>query len=192
LVDHAQGSGVLYGHLAIGFYLGTNGLNCHAILVSFFPLFGLAAGSEDFQAHVAVGLGPFIVLLGQYRADQVGEPLVVDSERVLGPDHHSTLASRDNLALAYREAGRAAEAIPLFEQTPDRPGAGAGPGPPQHLAPRDNLAAAYRAAGRCAEAIPLHEQTLAVLERVLGPDHPDTLASQNNLARARHAADRAS
>ncbi len=38
-------------------------------------------------------------------------------ERVLGPDHPSTLASRNNLAIAYVEAGRAAEAIPLFEQT---------------------------------------------------------------------------
>jgi Tetratricopeptide repeat len=46
----------------------------------------------------------------------VGEPLTADLERVLGPDHPSTLASRNNLAGAYLEAGRAAEAIPLFEQ----------------------------------------------------------------------------
>jgi len=29
----------------------------------------------------------------------------------------STLTARNNLALAYREAGRTAEAIPLYEQT---------------------------------------------------------------------------
>jgi hypothetical protein len=34
------------------------------------PLAGFPAGSEDFQAHVAAGFGPFVVLLGQYRADQ--------------------------------------------------------------------------------------------------------------------------
>jgi hypothetical protein len=31
---------------------------------------GLAAGGEDFEAHIPAGLGPFIVLLGQHRADQ--------------------------------------------------------------------------------------------------------------------------
>ena len=35
----------------------------------------------------------------------------------LGPDHPSTLASRNNLAGAYRDAGRLDEAIALFEQT---------------------------------------------------------------------------
>jgi Tetratricopeptide repeat len=34
-----------------------------------------------------------------------------------GPDHPDTLASRDNLGHAYQEAGRAGEAIALFEQT---------------------------------------------------------------------------
>ena len=35
----------------------------------------------------------------------------------LGPDHPSTLASRNSLAGAYRDAGRLDEAIPLHEQT---------------------------------------------------------------------------
>ena len=38
-------------------------------------------------------------------------------ERMLGPDHLSTLGARHNLAAAYRAAGRAAEAAGLFEQT---------------------------------------------------------------------------
>jgi hypothetical protein len=50
----------------------------------------------------------------------VGEPLAADFERVLGPDHRSTLASRDNLASAYQAAGRAAEAIPAVRADPDR------------------------------------------------------------------------
>ena len=36
----------------------------------------------------------------------IGERLVADQERVLGPDHPDTLAARNNLALAYRAAGR--------------------------------------------------------------------------------------
>ena len=51
------------------------------------------------------------------QAIAVGEPLLADQERVLGPDHPDTLTSRNNLAAAYRAAGRAAEAIPLHERT---------------------------------------------------------------------------
>ena len=35
---------------------------------------------------------------------------------MLGDDHPDTLASRNNLAYAYREAGRLDEAITLYEQ----------------------------------------------------------------------------
>jgi hypothetical protein len=31
------------------------------------------AGGEDFRAHVTAGLGPFVVLLGQDRADQADD-----------------------------------------------------------------------------------------------------------------------
>ena len=125
------------------------------------------------------------------QAIAVGEPLIADVERVLGPDHPDTLASRNNLANAYRAAGRAAEAIPLHEQTLADRERVLGPDHPDTLTSRNNLAVAYQAAGRAAEAIPLLEQTLADRERVLGPDHPDTLTSRNNLAVAYRAAGRA-
>ncbi|MGH3156065.1 MAG: tetratricopeptide repeat protein, partial [Streptosporangiaceae bacterium] len=46
-----------------------------------------------------------------------GTALLADRERVLGDTHPDTLTSRSNLASAYQEAGRVAEAIPLFERT---------------------------------------------------------------------------
>ena len=125
------------------------------------------------------------------QAIAVGEPLLADLERVLGPDHPDTLASRNNLALAYRAAGRAAEAIPLLERTLADSERVLGPDHPDTLISRNNLAAAYRGAGRAAEAIVLHERTLADRERVLGPDHPSTLTSRNNLADAYRGAGRA-
>ena len=118
------------------------------------------------------------------QAIAVAEPLLADQERVLGPDHPDTLASRNDLALAYRAAGRVAEAIPLFERTLAESERVLGPDHPSTLTSRNNLAYAYHAAGRAAEAIALHERTLADYERVLGPDHPDTLGSRNNLALA--------
>ena len=112
----------------------------------------------------------------------IGERLVAASERVLGPDDPDTLQSRNNLAAAYRAAGRLDEAISLDEQTLAARERVLGPDHRDTLGSRNNLALAYWAAGRLDEAIPLHEQTLADRERVLGQDHPETLASRNNLA----------
>ena len=42
---------------------------------------------------------------------------LTDHIRVLGQDHPHTLASRNNLAYAYQEAGHLKEAITLYEQT---------------------------------------------------------------------------
>ena len=125
------------------------------------------------------------------RAIQVGESLLADRERVLGPDHPDTLTSRNNLGEAYLAAGQAAEAIPLLERTLADRERVLGPDHPDTLQSRNNLGEAYRAAGRAAEAIPLLERTVADRERVLGPDHPDTLQSRNNLGVAYRAAGRA-
>jgi tetratricopeptide (TPR) repeat protein len=125
------------------------------------------------------------------QAIAVGEPLLADRKRVLGPDHRDTLASRNDLAEAYRAAGRAADAIPLHERTQADRERTLGPDHPDTLQSRNNLANAYQAAGRAAEAVPLHERTLAGYERVLGPDHPSTLNSRDNLALAYQDAGRA-
>jgi len=123
-------------------------------------------------------------LLGDSAAQSIviGERLVVAYERVLGPDHPDTLHSRNNLANAYREAGRRDEALTLHEQTLAAYERVLGPDHPDTLQSRNNLALAYRDAGRLDEAITLDEQTLAARERVLGPDHPDTLNSRYGLA----------
>ena len=113
------------------------------------------------------------------QAVMIGERLAADQERLLGPDHPDTLASRNNLAEAYRLGGRSDEAITMGEQTLAAQARVLGPDHPSTLTSRNSLANAYRAAGRTAEAITLHEQTLAARERLLGPDHPDTLQSRH-------------
>ena len=119
------------------------------------------------------------------QAIAVGEPLLADLDRVLGPDHPDTLASRNNLAAAYRAAGRFAEAIALHERTLAGRERVLGPDHPATLNSRNNLAAAYQEAGRFAEAIALFERTLADMERILCPDHPRTMTVRGNLAAAR-------
>jgi tetratricopeptide (TPR) repeat protein len=123
---------------------------------------------------------------------EVGEPLTAELERVLGPDHPDTLNARNSLAVAYQAAGRAADAIPLFEHTLVARERLLGPNDPVALTSHNNLAAASQDAGRYAEAILLFKLTLAARERLLGADHPSTLNSRGNLAAAYRATGRVS
>ncbi|MCF1511698.1 tetratricopeptide repeat protein [Streptomyces glomeratus] len=106
----------------------------------------------------------------------------------LGEDHPDTLASRNNLAGAYRAAGDLGRAIPLYEQTLTDSRRVLGEDHPATLISRNNLASAYESAGDLARAIPLYEQNLTDRKRVLGEGHPDTLISRNNLAGGYRAA----
>ena len=149
-----------------------------------------AAGTDEALTRVLLRLR-FLALyhlieLGDSaeQAIAVGEPLTADLERLLGPDHHDTLNSRNSLAAAYQAAGRPAEAIPLFEQTLVVRERLLGPEHPDTLTTQNNLAAGYQDAGRAGEARLLFELTLAARERLLGPGHPSTLISRGNLAAA--------
>jgi tetratricopeptide (TPR) repeat protein len=122
------------------------------------------------------------------QAIALGEPLMADLERLLGPDHPDSLNARNSLAAAYQAAGRAPEAIPLFEQILVARVRLLGPDHPDTLTAQNNLAAAYQAARRADEAILMFRMTLAAREQLLGADHPDTLRSQNSLAAAYKAA----
>jgi tetratricopeptide (TPR) repeat protein len=134
----------------------------------------------------------FLTVLGDsaQQAILAGELVAADAALMLGPGDPGTLASRNNLAIAYQAVGRAAEAIPLLEQTLAGRERELGPDHPDTLVSRHNLGYAYQGAGRAAEAIPLLEHALAGRERVLGPADPDTLASRNNLAIAYQEAGR--
>ena len=114
----------------------------------------------------------------------IGEPLIEDFALTLGPRHPGTVMAWNNLATAYRAAGRSADAVELYEQALAVCGEVTDASHLITLRVRNNLALAYLEAGRAADAIPLHQQTLTDLERVLGPDHSDTLTSRNNLALA--------
>jgi eukaryotic-like serine/threonine-protein kinase len=106
----------------------------------------------------------------------------------LGPDHTETLSSRNNLAMAYADAGRIEEAIKLHEAILKQGETRLGLDHPEILASRSNLATHYAKAGRIEEAIKLLEATLKQMETMLGPDHPNTLSCRSNVASAYSAA----
>ena len=132
----------------------------------------------------------YLIELGDSAPEAIalGEPLLEDLERLLGPDHPDSQNTRNSLAAAYQAAGQAREAIPLFEQTLVSRVRLLGPDHPDTLTAQNNLAAADLAAGRDVEAILMFRMTLAARERLLGADHPDTLRSENSLAAAYKAA----
>ena len=106
----------------------------------------------------------------------------------LGPDHPDTLATRGNLAIAYRESGNLQKAIDMFEDVLADCTRILGPNHPHTLATRNNLALAHQDAGHLSTAIDMHQALLPDMTRLLGPDHPHTLAARINLAATYYAA----
>ena len=99
----------------------------------------------------------------------------------LGPDHPDTLASRNNLAGTYRDAGRLDKVIALYEQILEDSIRVLGSDHPGTLTSRFDLAGTYRASGRLEEAITLYEQVFSGRSRVLGPDDRSTLTARDDL-----------
>ena len=117
----------------------------------------------------------------EYKTVELSEAVGV-IEDVLGADHPVTLTVRNNLAGAYKSAGRLAEAIELFKQVLAERERVLGADHPDTLTVRNNLASAYESVGRFGEAIDAWEELLLDCQRVLGADHPVTLTVRNNLA----------
>jgi hypothetical protein len=115
----------------------------------------------------------------------IGQVLADDLQRVLGPDHPNTLASRSNLAGVYVSAGELGKAIGMFEAVLADRVRVLGPDHPDTLASRSYLAGVYVSAGQLDKAIPLYEATLADCERILPPGHPLTSMVRSNLRRSR-------
>jgi len=134
----------------------------------------------------SLGLNHLVELGGAMpHAIAVGEPLLADLDRLLGPEHPDTVRARSDLARAYHQTGRVADAVPLVEQVLAARERLFGAEHARTLTARNNLASAYRAIGRAAEAIGLFEQNVAACERLFGADHPKTLASRHSLDLAR-------
>ncbi len=77
---------------------------------------------------------------------------MAEEERILGPAHPDTLRTRHNLAGAYRDAGRVAEAIAIYEPVLADRERILGRAHPDTLATRRALAGSYRASGSDTEA----------------------------------------
>jgi serine/threonine protein kinase/tetratricopeptide (TPR) repeat protein len=139
-----------------------------------------------------------LILASAYRAaGRVAEAISLlkatlkESESRSGPDHRNTLDSVHWLAHAL-EAGRPAEAEPLFRRALDGYRKLQGPIGPLTVDLTRDLASLLERTGRRVEAVALHEATLKQQESKLGPDHPETFQSRHDLATAYRNAGRVS
>jgi tetratricopeptide (TPR) repeat protein len=93
-------------------------------------------------------------------------------EQQLGPEHHETLASLNNLALLYSEQGKYAEAKPLLQRLLLIKEQQFGP---EHISTSRgmyNLAELYGYESKYVEAEPLFRRVLGIREQQLGLEHP--------------------
>jgi tetratricopeptide (TPR) repeat protein len=97
------------------------------------------------------------------------------SEGRLGVDHPDTLIIRNNLAMAYHDAGAYARCTPLQQRTYEALVAKLGDKHPTTLAARCNLGLANMNAGQIQGAAAIFERVFKIREARSGPDHPDTL-----------------
>jgi eukaryotic-like serine/threonine-protein kinase len=116
--------------------------------------------------------------------------LSATATRDLGPRDGETLSCAFELGTAFRNAGRPADAVPVFEGYLEAKKS------LPHVSGRElergttQLASAYIAVGRSLDAIKLLEPLEAAQRRQLDPDHRDLLVTMSNLAEAYEDADR--
>lgn len=132
---------------------------------------------------VCARLGSFLLdnALFSYSEPLLCQALLV-SERVLGPWHVETLASRGNLASLFSNNGHAAEAERLYRQVLGVDESILGRDHPHRLACLNNLAGLLTERRDYSGAELLYRQVLEIHQHVRGREHPETLTVLNNLA----------
>jgi hypothetical protein len=76
------------------------------------------------------------------------ERMLAEGERTLGVAHPTTLTTMNNLAIAYGDAGRVADAVPLLEQVVAGLERSLGPQHPHTVVAGRSLASAREELGR--------------------------------------------
>ncbi len=150
---------------------------------------GSAIGDPLAVAEMQDTLGVSLLSLG---AAEQSIPLLIKArdtrQALLGPESRETLASMNQLAVAYHLTAKSDLALPLYEKTLELTREKLGAEHPDTLVSMNNLASGYLAAGRMEKALPMLQEAVKLSKATLGARHPDTLTSMNNLAGAYRAA----
>jgi tetratricopeptide (TPR) repeat protein len=104
------------------------------------------------------------------------------SEKVLGPDHTSTLGSVNNIANLYIKQGKLGEAEELYQRALQGYEKALGPDHTSTLRTVYNLASLYQQQDKLDEVEKLYQRALQGFEKALGPDHTSALDTVKDLA----------
>ncbi|KAL6235840.1 hypothetical protein BDW75DRAFT_208440 [Aspergillus navahoensis] len=115
------------------------------------------------------------------KAEDMYQRARMSFQRLLGPDHVSTLDSLDNLATIYANRGLLEMAESMSRTALGGKMRTLGPDHVWTLNTIENLARILKFQGRFAKAEEMFHQSLA-MERIIGPDHPTVLNQTYNLA----------
>jgi tetratricopeptide (TPR) repeat protein len=113
---------------------------------------------------------------------RLGRAALEESERVLGPEHSTSVDLINKLAILYHNKGDYPEAEGFYRKALDITERTLGPDDPTTLQTVHNFATFLGAKGDYFKAKPLRQRAFEGRERVLGPDHIDTLSSAMALA----------
>ncbi|KAI9855038.1 MAG: hypothetical protein M1813_000582 [Trichoglossum hirsutum] len=102
-------------------------------------------------------------------------------EKVLGPEHTSTLRTVNNLGILYQNQGKLAEAEAMYQRALAGKEKVLGPEHTSTLRTVNNLGNLYQNQGKLAEAEAMYQRALAGLEKVLGPERTSMLDTVSNL-----------
>jgi serine/threonine protein kinase len=135
-------------------------------------------GQKAVQASILQTVGETYRGIGDYgKAEAFLVRASALARQAWGADHPDTLAILSNLALVYKQGGKLAQAIELYEQLRHASVKKLGASDLATLVTLNNLATAYQTAGQLPQATRLLQQVHGALARKLGPDDPRTLAS---------------
>ncbi|MDA8632343.1 tetratricopeptide repeat protein [Verrucomicrobiales bacterium] len=128
-------------------------------------------------------LANFLKLAGSYGAftETLYRRVLEGEERVLGPDHPTTLKSVNSLGILLYDKGDYEGAEKLYRRALGGQEKELGPDHPDTLSSVNSLGILLANKGDYEGAEKLYRRALEGRERVLGPDHPETLKSVNNL-----------
>jgi CHAT domain-containing protein/Tfp pilus assembly protein PilF len=120
---------------------------------------------------------------GNYAAAIVeGQKLEAGIKARFGVSHLNYAAALNNLALAYNQQGKYADAEGLLKQVLAIEEKALGANHLRVAQSLNNLAGLYIDEGKYSDAEGLQKRALAIWEKKLGKDHPDVAAGLNNLA----------
>jgi tetratricopeptide (TPR) repeat protein len=143
-----------------------------------------ALGPNQFE--VGVSLNDLGTLYLQERKYEDAEKVltraltIMRGERKLGPTHPFAATVMGNLARAYADQGKFAEAEPLYRKSIEIEEKTLGPEHPDVAVGLTNLALFYGTQGKFGEAEQLYRRAAAIYEKRLG-DHPNLAHSLNDL-----------